>query len=145
MRQHSIIRTIYLYLFSLVGLTLLIIAGVRFLDMGLKVFIFTQADLDEKLMRMAPPQSPIQIKKVIEQDGQKKDQSSKSSYCLSNSEKALFDQWLIQYQNWQKQKENLNYLVAKRQREASLNLAMILIGLPLYLYHWRLIKKDREI
>jgi hypothetical protein len=36
------------------------------------------------------------------------------------------------------EKEN----VRNRQREISGSLAMILVGLPLYLYHWRMIQKE---
>ena len=38
----------------------------------------------------------------------------------------------------------VNYVTAKRHRDASLNLSLILIGLPLYLYHWRIIKKETK-
>jgi len=38
------IRTLYLYLFSFVGLLILIIGSIQLIDLGLKVFIFTDAD-----------------------------------------------------------------------------------------------------
>ena len=38
--HYPLIRTIYLYLFALLGLALLTIGGVRFVDMGLKAFVF---------------------------------------------------------------------------------------------------------
>lgn len=60
-KPRSLIRTIYLYLFALVGLALLTTGTVRFVDMGL---------------------------------------------------------------------------------DASINLAMILVGLPLYLYHWQIIGRE---
>jgi len=49
MEKHSLVRTIYLYLFALVGLTLLVIGTVRFVDMGLKAFVFTKAEQAEKV------------------------------------------------------------------------------------------------
>jgi hypothetical protein len=49
MKQHSFIRTVYLYIFALLGLILVIIGGVNFIDMGLKTFVFTKADEEEKL------------------------------------------------------------------------------------------------
>ena len=44
MEKHSLIRTIYLYTFSLIGLVLIIIASVNMINLGLKTFIFTEAD-----------------------------------------------------------------------------------------------------
>jgi len=46
----NIIRTIYLYIFALLGLVLVIIGGVRFVDMGLKAFVFTKAEEEDKMM-----------------------------------------------------------------------------------------------
>lgn len=37
-----------------------------------------------------------------------------------------------------------NQKSAQRQRDAAKALAMIIIGLPLYLYHWLLIGKDSK-
>ena len=46
--HYPLIRTIYLYLFALVGLALLISGSVRFVNMGLKAFVFTKAEQDMK-------------------------------------------------------------------------------------------------
>ncbi len=35
-------------------------------------------------------------------------------------------------------------LVRQRQREFSGSLAMIVVGLPLYLYHWKMIQKEQN-
>lgn len=33
---------------------------------------------------------------------------------------------------------------ARRQKEAAESLAFIIVGLPLYLYHWSIIRKEKE-
>ncbi|MBI5019261.1 hypothetical protein HZB58_03235 [Candidatus Gottesmanbacteria bacterium] len=38
------VRLIYLYLFSFVGLLTVVIGSVRLVDLGLKVFVFPDAD-----------------------------------------------------------------------------------------------------
>lgn len=38
------VRLIYLYLFSLIGLLIVVIGTVRMVDLGLKVFVFKDAD-----------------------------------------------------------------------------------------------------
>jgi hypothetical protein len=134
MSSHPFVRTIYLYLFSLVGLTLLIIAGVRFLDMGLKAFIFTKADEEQNLYRMQPPM-PVAVEKVqLVTQGQE----------LSEPERIQLGQLLADYENWKNTNAKFDYVASQRQREASLNLAMMLIGFPLYFYHWRIIKKETK-
>ncbi len=44
MERKELIRTIYLYLFSLVGLVLVVIGLVQLVDLGLKAYVFTKAD-----------------------------------------------------------------------------------------------------
>ena len=43
--KYHLIRKIYLYTFSLVGLVLVVIGGVRLVGLGLKAFVFTKADV----------------------------------------------------------------------------------------------------
>ena len=134
MKKHSLVRTIYLYIFAMLGLVLLTIGGVRFVNMGLKAWIFTQADQEQKLSYLKPPlEYPLlQIKQLSSQ----KD--------LSSEEKVQIKQWLADYQAWKEQRGNVDPLKAHRQRDISFNLALILIGTPLYLYHWRVIKKETK-
>ena len=132
MKEHSLVRTIYLYIFTMLGLTLLTIGGVRFVNMGFKALVFKKADLAEELSYQKPPSVYLvpQIQRL--QEDQK----------LSTTEKKQIQQWLVDYQSWKKQQEEVNPLTSRRQRDASLNLALILVGLPLYLYHWHVIKQD---
>ena len=132
MKRHSLVRTIYLYLFSLLGLSLLTIGGVRFVDMALKAFVFTKA---EEMRSIEEPYmlSPYPLREM-EEVGDKCD--------LSEEEKALLQQWLQDYKSQQEKRSKVNYVVVERHKEASINLSLIVVGLPLYLYHWGTIKKD---
>ena len=132
MERQSLIRTIYLYTFATLGLVLLVISGVRFLDMALKAFIFTKAEEEQRFLPLQPP-APYQLEKV---------EKLQTEEGLSEEEKIAVKQWLEDYKNWQEGEIKINYLVSNRHREASINLAMILIGLPLYFYHWITIKKE---
>ncbi len=134
-KKHSLVRTIYLYLFSLVGLTLLIIGTVRFLDMGLKAFIFTKAEEPEKLQREYYYGSPVPVVRL---------EQYQESEELTEEETTTLKAWLADYKEWQEKEGKIDYLVSKRQREASTNLAMLLVGLPLYLYHWGVIRKETK-
>lgn len=131
-KEQSLVRTIYLYLFALIGLMLLTVAGVRFVDMGLKAFIFIKAEEERKLIYQQPPIA-YSVEKVEElQDDE----------ALSEEERIAIKQWLADYEAWQERSAKINYVDSQRQRDASSSLATIVIGLPLYLYHWGLIKKD---
>lgn len=136
MNKYPLVRTIYLYLFSLVGLTLIVIGGVRFIDMGLKAFIFTKADEQQRLMYKQPPMAyPIEKFEGIAQAGS-------TTVTLTDDERRTLQQWLADYKNWKTQSDAIDPITAQRQRDASINLSMILVGLPLYFFHWRLIKRD---
>jgi len=132
MKKHSLVRTIYLYLFTLLGLVLLTIGGVRFLDMGLKAFVFTKAEEEQRIMQLQPPMfyQTEKIEKLQDEEG------------LSEEEKATIKRWLTDYEEWEERRSKIDYVIARRHRDASMNLALILVGLPLYLYHWQIIKKE---
>ena len=135
--HYPIIRAIYLYLFTLVGLALLIIGLVRFIDMGLKAFIFTKAEEEQRLYNRQPS-IPYQVERIERIEKVQDDQG------LSEEERVVIKQWLADYKDWQEKSSKIDPVTARRHRDASINLAMILVGLPLYLYHWRIIKKETK-
>lgn len=137
-KRHSLVRTIYLYLFTLVGLALLIGGGVGFINMGLKAFVFTGAEEEQRLSYKQPPMiySLERIEELQDDEG------------FSEDERAAIKRWLQDYKQWEEGVSKINYVDSRRQREAASHLAAIMIGLPLYLYHWGTIKtevgKDEE-
>ena len=116
--KYQLIRKIYLYTFSLVGLVLVVIGGVRLVGLGLKTFVFIKADVYYEY----PMARPVKGAPIPQHKTQEFQQPSKEE--------------IEAYQRDQR--------TANRQREAAESLAMIIVGLPLYLYHWRMVKKDKE-
>ncbi len=114
MNNHPLIRKIYLYLFALVGLVLFVIGLVRLVDLGLKSWVFTAADKYYPYPMAAP--SSV-------------DKSTSTPSGPSQEE-------LQAYQEQQ--------TAAQRQGDAAEAIAFIVVGFPLYLYHWGMIKKDKE-
>lgn len=110
------IRLIYLYLFSFVGLIVFVIGCVRLVDLGLKVVVFNNADIYVSY--------PIAPYKDVN-DPRSREQ--------------------IVTENEQQQKAQMEESKRNRQREISSSLAMILVGAPLYLYHWSSIQKENRI
>jgi hypothetical protein len=99
------VRLIYLYLFSFIGLLVVVIGSIRMVDLGIKTVFFKDAD---KYEYYSGPETkgmePVDEAKIRE-----------------NAER---DQ------------------ARNRQRELSNSVAMILVGAPLYFYHWRTIQKE---
>ncbi len=103
------IRIIYLYLFSLVGLIMLVIGSARLVDLGLRTWVFTEADKDY----YAPAPFPYP-----------------EANLNTEAEEIV--------------KPKIDYATRQRHRDLSSILAQIIIGLPLYLYHWGLVKKENQ-
>ena len=99
------IRLLYLYLFSFIGLLICIIGIIRILDLGMKVFVFKDADK----YQIYPTKLP---------DGNQ--------------------QLTVEEMQVRQEKDTKR----NRQRELSSSLSMILVGIPLYLYHWKTIQND---
>lgn len=135
-RKNPIIRTIYLYLFTTLGLVFLAIGAIRFIDMGLKAFVFTKAEQEERSIYKQPPM-PYALEKI---EGIVAEEPAESK--LTEAELIQVRQWLANYQTWKEDNDRIDPVVSRRHRDSSINLSMILVGLPLYLYHWAVIKKE---
>ena len=99
------LRLLYLYLFSFVGLFIVVIGSIQLVNLGIKTFVFKEADKYE-------------IGPVAKIEGQvpesKEEQEARQSREMTRN----------------------------RQRELANAIAMISVGAPLYLYHWRIIQKE---
>lgn len=135
-RKNSVIRTIYLYLFATLGLVFLTIGAIRFIDMGLKAFVFTKAEQEERSIYKQPPM-PYALEKI---EGIVAEEPAESK--LTEAELIQVRQWLAEYRTWKEDSDRIDPVVSRRHRDSSINLSMILVGLPLYLYHWAVIKKE---
>ncbi|MBI4250376.1 hypothetical protein HY622_02200 [Candidatus Uhrbacteria bacterium] len=134
MSRYPLIRTIYLYLFALIGLALITIGAVRFVNMGLKIFVFTQAEQDQ-YMRYPELPMPYAVSPL---------EKAKEDKELSEEERAQVKTYLEEYKKWKEQRDKIDYRLVERHRDASMNIALIIVGLPLYLYHWRTIQKETK-
>ncbi len=133
-KHYPLIRTIYLYVFALLGLILIIIGGVRLIDLGLKVLVFKGAENEIRTINKEPVS--LYTIKDIELLKDRKD--------LSAADKEAIQNWLKDYQNWKETTAKIDYLSSRRQQNASVSLAMVMIGLPLYAYHWAIIRKETK-
>jgi len=115
--QKFLVSKIYLYIFSFLGLVLVIFGLVRLLDLGMKVYIFKQAD-QYAVFPSYPPDKTSAPSQLSQQD-----------------------KFELQRAQEEAQKKNTT---AQRQQTASTSLAMIIVGAPLFYYHWRKINKGEK-
>ncbi len=120
MDKKQVIRLVYLYLFTAVGLVLMIIGAVQFIDLGLKTYVFTKADENYSY-----PEYPV---KTVSPDG-KQVELTPEQQAKYDADKAVAD------------KANQE---SQRQRTASTSLALLIIGSPLFLYHWGKVQAERK-
>jgi hypothetical protein len=130
METHGIIRTLYLYVAALVGLALVTAGGVRLVDLGLRATVFTQAEAEMRVQRSMPmPLMPP-------------DRLGRNLSEMTPEERTAWSESLASHRRWQAEMRRIDPVASQRARTASSALAMLLIGLPLYLYHWRVIRRE---
>ncbi|PIR93813.1 hypothetical protein COT97_04635 [Candidatus Falkowbacteria bacterium CG10_big_fil_rev_8_21_14_0_10_39_11] len=136
MTKHSLIRKIYLYVATLIGLSVFLIGAGNLIDLGLKTYIFTQAEQEDAYYLKRPMVEESLYSKIGNEDIQKLE--------LTESEQKLLKQSLQDYDQWVQDGKNLDPLKSTHQRRAANGIAMVLIGLPMYLAHLMIIRKEKQ-
>jgi hypothetical protein len=111
--EKELLKLIYLYLFSAIGLILVVVGLIKLVDLGFKTFVFREADVYYTPVFFYPGEekiSPEELQRRVEEE---------------------------------RKAEEINRR-AQRQKEVSKALSMIIVGVPLYIYHWRLVMKTRK-
>ena len=101
------LRLLYLYLFSFVGLLIVVIGSIQMVSLGLKTYVFKGADVYEVYPMMGPEGKPMETKEELAAKQERETER-------------------------------------QRQRELINSVSMLVGGTPLYLYHWKLIKKESK-
>lgn len=111
-------RRVYLYIATLVGLVLMVVGAVQLINLGLKTWVFPQADQNYYDQPMVAP--------VTNPDGTVVKGAVETEQTVKNREVA--------------QQKNTD---ARRQNQAAMAVALIIVGIPLYWYHWHLVWRER--
>lgn len=129
------LRKIYLYLFSFVGLTLVIIGAVGLINLGLQLAFFRSAL--EYRYGYVQPAYPYFLESV-------KFDEAISKIELTEDQKRALEQWKVEYDNYVAKGKKLGYLPYILD-SFTRNIAFLIVGIPVYFYHWSLIKKEHNI
>lgn len=113
------IKKVYLYVVSLISLIILVIAAIMLINLGLKTWVFPKAD-DNYYAYPAYVNCPA----MDEQTRKTVVECNDPDYAKKEEERVK------------------NERSAQKQRDASQAIAMILVAAPVFLYHWRLARKE---
>jgi hypothetical protein len=134
MKPHSLIRTIYLYLITAITIIMVIVAMVNVIKMGLE-YVFDVKSYEEigRIYEcddryganhylgkppVPPTIEPTQVEPLTEEE---------KTNCLKAAEE-----------------ERKERAANNRKRDVIWSLAMLIVALPLYFYHWKTIQKNHS-
>lgn len=121
------IKSIYFYLVSFVALMMIAFSSADLINMALKTWIFTEAD--NYTYRMDCPTTPYYDEKgAVINDAAIKNQR------IADCEK----------QQEINQKNDEQNRVSQRQNNIVRDISMIIVGIPLFLIHWRIVRSKDE-
>ncbi|MEO5928103.1 MAG: hypothetical protein ABIO72_05270 [Patescibacteria group bacterium] len=114
--KSSIIKTIYFYSVSLIALMMISFSTADLVNLGLKTWVFTKADQADYYLQPCTVPVPAPT----------------GDFNRADFVKSCEDNNAQQKENYQTQK----------QRDAVRDLAFLVVGIPLFAYHWKTIRKE---
>jgi len=127
----KLIRTIYLHVAALVSLIFVAVGTGTILNTVLKAYVFPKAEKGGySRCNQQPPVYAL-------------DKNTLAEVATTDQKKQL-DNLLKDYEQWKKDNAEGECYSQERQNNVVNALTMMIIALPIYLFHWRLIKKDKE-
>lgn len=111
----ALIKTLYLYLVSFVALMMMVISAIDLISSLLKTFVFTKAD------SYTYYSAPIACPPVDSKS------PTSSEACLKDTA--------------DRRKGDEESRTAQRQRDLVRDISMLVIALPLFVFHWKLARK----
>jgi len=119
----SIIRFIYLYLISAITFIVFIIGAVTLVNQGLKTFVFGVEEYDY----YDRPAVPIMID-CSDYEGEDLDACIKKQEMITEKE----------------EEPTKSIYTNEVKRTLSIGIAQVLVAFPLWIFHWRIIERDRK-
>lgn len=121
----SFLKNLYLYLVSFVALMMIVFSVADVINIVLRTYVFTKADKDF----YSYPQ-PACLPASRADAPPKPGATSTDEKCVISAEQQKLQE-----------KQNQDNRTAQKQRDLVRDLSMIIVGLPLFVYHWKLARK----
>ena len=132
--KRNIIRQIYLYAVSIISLFLLVFAAGQLVDLGLKTWVLTKADTaynqkcdDQGNVYYGAPPAPI----AVPGDKPFAPPSPQPTAEEKAAAKAACEQNIVDQRS------------AAQQNQLVSALSMLIVALPVFIFHFRLVQKER--
>lgn len=122
LRKTAIIKTIYFYLVSLIALLMVVFSTADLINLGLKTWVFPKTNTNYYGSTCAVP-IPAPVEKGATQPTTNIDYAKQCEIDRKNQE---------------------DMAIVQNQRDAVRDISMIVVGIPLFLYHWITLRKDKE-
>jgi hypothetical protein len=126
-----LIRTIYLYLAALVSLIFVAVGTGTLINTALKFYVFPKAEKGGySRCNNQPPVYSL----------------DKNTYAgvATADQKIQLDNLLADYEQWKKDNTGEECYSQERQNNVVDALTMMLIAIPIFALHWRIIKKEKS-
>jgi len=117
-----LIKMIYFYLVALIGLLMVAFSSADLVNIGLRTWVFPKADLNQY------PQPTCSDMVVKALDAAETDAQYQAR--LTDCEKTRIS--------------DDEARAIQKQKDAVRDISFIVVGIPLFLYHWIVIRKDRR-
>ncbi|MFH1367406.1 MAG: DUF5671 domain-containing protein [Patescibacteria group bacterium] len=132
-KQHGVIRPVYFYFVSLAALLMIVIAGGWLINTGLKTWVIKSANEDINMIKSVS--SPV----LYSDSSAVKSLVDCGAKCgLEQSTVDLASRWQSDYSEW----ENTSF--SNNQRQAAGAIPFVLLGIPLFWYHWNVVRKESK-
>jgi len=118
----AIIKTVYFYLVSLIALMMVVFSTADLINLCLKTWVFTKADMDQ----YKQPSCAVSVykdpstKETDEQYNQRL-KACEDTYVNPDEARAI-----------------------RNQQDTVRDLSFLVVGIPLFLYHWITVRKDQK-
>ncbi len=132
-KKVSIIRLIYLYIISAITFIVFLIGAVSLVNLGLKVFVF---DIQEDYYR---PESPIMVCERYAPPVKETEEETE----YDELQREAYEDCLEKQQKLEEKRES-RWISQSVARDLSIGIAQVLVALPLWLFHWKIIERDRK-
>ncbi|MDD5098215.1 MAG: hypothetical protein PHD31_00610 [Candidatus Pacebacteria bacterium] len=134
MKTGKLIKTIYLYVVSLISLIFLAVGIGNFINTSIKSSFFKEAEKRDYSFCNNQPYftSVADINKLKESPAATEDDKQKITTLIS------------EYENWKAQNIGEECYKSERAKRMVDSLTMLLIALPLYLFHWSMARKEKQ-
>ena len=130
----KIVRTIYLYTVALISLVFLAVGTGNLINTTLKAYVFTEAEKNDYGRCTSYPYFVSSIDA----------EAIKKNSQATEDQKVQIDNMLMDYDNWKKENTGDACIKAERQKKMLDAVTMILIAFPLYVFHWRMARKEKQ-